>query len=111
MDDVIIKDSSIRQFPNGLGVFANRDFMKGEVVIQYNLRVLSEEEFERLSDEEKLFTHKRHGIIFLYPIPARYVNHSKKPNTIQNFTQGYDIAVWDIKKGEEITTDATREDF
>ena len=82
MKDIIIKKSSIGQFKNGFGLFTARDFKKGEIVK-----------------------------IFLYPIPERYVNHSDNPNTIQNFEKGYDIALRDIKSGEEITTDSTKEDF
>lgn len=39
----------------GKGVYANRDFKKGEVVIQYNLKLLTEKEYESLSEREKTF--------------------------------------------------------
>ena len=109
MDDVIIKKSKIGQF--GKGVFANRDFKKGEIAVRYkNLKPLTEEEYQNLPESEKQFTHKHYGVIYLYPSPARYVNHSSKPNTVQNLKERYDVAVRDIKKGEEITTDATKDD-
>ena len=108
MGDVIIKKSKVRQFDKG--IFANRDFKKGEIVIRYNnLKLLTEKEFEKLPKKEKNFTHVHWGVIYLYPSPARYVNHSSNPNTIQNLKDRYDVAIRDIKKGEEITTDATKD--
>lgn len=106
--DIVIKKSKIGQFDKG--VFANRDFKKGEVVIKYNLKPLTKQEFQKLPDSEKRFTHRHRGGIYLYPSPARYVNHSTNPNTIQNLKGRYDIARRKIRKGEEITTDATKDD-
>ncbi len=111
MSDVVIKKSKIGQFPNGKGVFANRDFKKGEVVIKYNLKPLTKEEFENLPKGEKEFTHKHRGVIHLYSIPERYVNHTSNPNTVQDLKKKWDVAKKDIKKGEEITTDATKDDI
>ncbi|MEK6860458.1 MAG: SET domain-containing protein [Nanoarchaeota archaeon] len=110
MDDVVIKKSKIRQFPDGKGVFANRDFKKGEVIIKYNLKPLTEEEFESLPESEKEFTHKHWGVIYLYSVPERYVNHTSNPNTVQDLKRKRDIAKRDIKKGEEITTDTTKDE-
>ena len=107
--DVIIKKSKIGQFDKG--VFANKNFKKGEIVIRYNLKLLTEQEFQKLSKSEKRFTHKHWGKIYLYQSPARYVNHSLNPNTIQNLKDCCDIAARNIKKGEEITTDATKDDI
>ena len=109
MDDVKIKKSKVGQFDKG--VFANRDFKKGEIVLRYdNLKPLTKKEFEKLPKSEKTFTHKHWGVIYLYPSPARYVNHSSNPNTVQNLKDRYDVAVRYIRKGEEITTDATKDD-
>ena len=112
MEDLIIKKSKIGQFEKGLGVFANRDFKKGEIIVKYkNLRPLTKTEFQKLPKSEKTFTHKHWGVIYLYPLPARYVNHSSNPNTVQNLKERCDIALRSIKKGEEITTDATKDDI
>lgn len=109
MDDVVIKKSKIGQFDKG--VFANRDFKKGEIVIRYdNLRALTEKEFQELPESEKQFTHQHWGVIYLYPAPTRHANHSSQPNTIQNLKERYDVAARDIKKGEEITTNASKDD-
>ena len=67
------------------------------------------EEFQNLPESEKQYTHQHWGVIYLYPQPARYVNHSSNSNTVQNLKERYDVAKRDIKRGEEITTDATKD--
>src|SRR3989344_5039712 len=68
----------------GKGVFATRDFKKGEVVIKYHLKPLTEEEYKHLPKREKYFVHKHGRTYHLYSSPERYVNHSKHPNTRQD---------------------------
>lgn len=110
--DVEIKKSHIGQFDDGLGVFALRDFKKGEVVIKYNLKALTKEEYRNLTSSEKNFTHKRKGVIYYYPDPERHVNRSKEPNICVDFERGADIALRDIAKGEELSIqEDLREDF
>lgn len=94
----------------GRGVYATRDFKKGEVVIQYHLTPLTEEDFAMLPPEEKMFTHAQGGISYLYSEPERYVNHSTDPNTYQDHTLHADVAIRDIPEGEMITTDARKDD-
>lgn len=106
MNDVLIGRGNL----SNKGVYANRDFTGGEVVVQYNLIALSEDEFIELPESEKLFTHEHWGQIYLYSEPERYVNHSENPNTYQDLEKLQDIALRDIKKGEMITTDATKDD-
>ncbi len=106
---IVIKKSSIGQFDKG--VFANRDFKKGDVVIKYNLKALTKEEFGKLPKSEKKFTHEHRKQIYLYSIPERYVNHSTDPNTRQDLKKKCDVAIRDIKKGEEITTDSSKDDI
>jgi len=107
--DVIIKKSRVGQFENG--VFAKRDFEKGEIVIAYTLKSLTKKDFEELPDIDKTFVHEHKGTLYLYSEPERYVNHSKDPNTIQDLKKNCDIAKRLIRKGEEITTDATKDDI
>ncbi|MEN9342086.1 MAG: hypothetical protein RIQ54_342 [Candidatus Parcubacteria bacterium] len=110
ISDVVIGKSKIGQFKNGKGVFANRDFKKGDVVIQYHLTPLTEEEWSGLSEGEKEFVHIHWGQRYLYLEPERYVNHSDEPNTYQELTKKQDIALRDINKGEEITTNAAKDE-
>ena len=109
MNDVIIKKSKIGQFDKG--VFANRDFKKREIVIKYKLKSLTKKEYAKLSKGEKVFTHSHTGQIYLYSIPERYVNHSSNGNVRQDLVNQCDIAIKDIKKGEELTVDSTKDDI
>ena len=109
MSDLIIGKGNLK----GKGVYANRDFKKGGVVIKYNLKPLTKEEYKNLPREEKYFTHTHWGVRQLYSIPERYVNRSDNPNTYHKYEDlknQADVAIRDIKKGEMITGDATKDD-
>ncbi len=107
MKDLVIGKGKLA----GKGVYADRNFKKGEVVIKYHLKSLTPEEFNALPDSEKMFTHRHKGIINLYGEPERFVNRSKDPNTIQDWVILADVALRDIAKDEAITTDATKDDI
>jgi hypothetical protein len=96
---------------SGRGVYANKSFKEGEVVIQYDLKFLTKEEFKKLPKTEKIFTHSHRGKVYLYGKPERYVNHSNNPNTYQDLEKGQDIASREIEKGEMITTNSTKDDI
>ncbi len=106
MVDLVVRESKI----HGKGVFANKNFKKGEIVVKYNLKPLTAEEFENLPESEKHFTSKQDGQIWLFSSPERYVNHSCEPNTNPNLKEKIDFAIRDILKGEEILTDYTKDD-
>jgi len=106
INDVVVGRGNLA----GKGVYANRDFDKDEVVIQYHLQSLAEEEYKNLPNSEKMFTHIHWGQIYLYLEPERYVNHSETPNTYQDLKKQQDIALQDIKKGEMITGNANKDD-
>ena len=95
----------------GKGVYANRDFNKDEVVIKYNLKLLTKHEFENLPKNKRMFTHTHWGQDYLYLEPERYVNHSENPNTYQDLTNQCEVALRNIEEGEMITTDATKDDI
>ncbi|MCF7834374.1 MAG: SET domain-containing protein [Candidatus Pacebacteria bacterium] len=95
----------------GKGVYANRNFKKGEIVIHYRLKKLTDDDLENLSEEEKYSVHTHYGEKYLYSIPERYVNHSSNPNTTQDIKKGCDIAFRNIQKGEQITTNALKDDI
>ena len=48
---------------------------------------------------------------YLMNSPERYVNHSCEPNCCTDLKNQCDIALKDIKKGEEITTDYGEDHF
>lgn len=105
-DNVIIGEGDLA----GKGVYANKDFEPDEVVIKYHLRPLTQEEFDALPEDEQEFTHSQRGIMYLYSVPERYVNHSNNPNTYQDYVNKADVALLHISKGDMITTDATKDD-
>jgi len=111
--DVEVRESNIKQFSDSLGVFAKKDFKKGDVVIQWRLKVITQEEYKRLPDEERQqFTHKRKNQIIFYPDPERHVNRYEYPNVYPDFEKEADIALRDIKKGEELSIPKDiKEDF
>lgn len=94
---------------NGKGVYAARNFKIGEVVMLYNLKKLSQLEFNILPKDEKKFVHSFYGEIYLFPEPPRYTNHSSRPNTESDFKKMCDRAIVEIKKGDMITTNSTLE--
>lgn len=90
----------------GKGVYAARDFKKGEVVKLYDLKSLTQTAFDALPKSEHKFVHTFWGKMYLFPEPSRYTNHSANPNTRSDLKKMCDIAVRPIKKGEMITTNA-----
>ncbi len=105
MDDVYIGKGKLA----GKGVYAARDFKIGEVVKYYNLRLLTQSDFDHLPKTEQIFVHSFWGKMYLFPEPSRYTNHSAHPNTQSDLKRMCDIAIKPIKKGEMITTNATIE--
>lgn len=93
----------------GTGVYADRDFDAGEVVVRYQLQPLTIEEYEALPVGEEIFVHSYGGQRYLYPAPARFVNHSDDPSCYEDFEQGCDIALRPIAVGQPITIDANQE--
>jgi hypothetical protein len=102
MADVEIGSGSL----GGRGIYAARRFAEGELVISFDLRRLSREEYLSLPEGEHLFVHSYWGDRWLYPEPARYVNHADDPNTFPDFERHGDIAARPIEPGELITIDA-----
>lgn len=88
---------------DGKGVYAARDFKKGEVVVLYNLTKLTQAEFDALPKSERQWTHSFWGEIYLFPEPGRYVNHSDDPTTFPDLDKMADVALRPIKKDEPIT--------
>ncbi|MBI5415096.1 SET domain-containing protein [Candidatus Peregrinibacteria bacterium] len=103
-DQVLVKNSGIE----GKGVFAHRDFKKGEIVLHWDTsHTLPKEKVEKMSNEEKKYISFLDGKYVILQEPEKYVNHSCEPNTTaQHFC---DVAMRDIQQGEEITADYSEE--
>lgn len=98
--DIIIKKSKI----NKKDVFAVRDFKKGETVLEWNPKILEKSQVERLRNNQKHYIYKvGKNKYFLMQSPEKFVNHSCEANT--RVKDNCDVAVRNIKKGEEITSD------
>ncbi|MBI4452731.1 SET domain-containing protein [Candidatus Woesearchaeota archaeon] len=100
MADVTVQNSKIE----GKGVFAGRNFRKGETVMKWDTSIVF---IKR--DALKVLLNKRkylvvsNGMYLLAQYPEKYLNHSCMPNTLEK--NHYDIALRNIRKGEELTTD------
>jgi hypothetical protein len=93
----------------GKGVYAARDFAPGEAVVTYRLQALDAADYLALPAGEDLFVHSYGGRRYLYPAPARFVNHSDDPSCYQDFDRCCDVALRSIARGEPITIDANQE--
>lgn len=100
MKNIIVKKSKI----NKKGVFAARDFKRGEVVLKWNPKALKKSKIDKLRASQKYYIYKAgKNKYFLMQSPEKFVNHSCDANTqVKNYC---DVAARDIKKGEEITSD------
>ena len=95
----------------GYGIYATRDIPKGTITwVKDQLdRVFKKEEIAQMSraNVENLlkYTYRdRHGDYFFCWDLTRYVNHSYNPNSMIT-SLGFEIAIKDIKAGDEITND------
>jgi len=96
--DIIIKKSKI----HGKGVFAGRDFKKGEIVLAWKPKPVRKSEVDKFPIKKKNRTMHIKRKYYLMQSPERYVNHSCEANT--KIKDMADVAIRDIKKGEEITS-------
>ncbi len=105
MIGVITKKSKI----NKTGVFATKNFKKGEIVLKWDpKKILTKEEVATLPRSEKHYvSNYKSDEYVLQNTPERYVNHSCNPNT--EVIDNCDVAIRDIQKGEEITSDYSKD--
>lgn len=105
LDHVSLKDSALE----GRGLFAKREYRKGDVVLGWNEAntFLTEAELAALPDALRRYVALYQGAYLLIAEPERYMNHSCDPNT-RTDENGLDIALRDIHENEEITGDYTR---
>ena len=106
--------TAVKRSYAGLGLFATRPYKKGEKVIEYVGREISEEEWEK-SNSKYLFEITKKRTIDGKPAmnPAGYINHSCAPNC-EPYIYGGRIfirAQKSIRRGEEFTYDYGKEYF
>ena len=97
--DIVVKKSKI----HGLGVFAGRNFQKGEVVLAWDVgHRVSKSQAQKMTKKMRSYLNRDvNGKLVLLQAPERFVNHSPKANT--KVSKARDVAIRFIKKGEEIT--------
>lgn len=113
--DLIIKKSKVHR----KGVFANRDFKKGETVLHfegdlYDAKEVPDQPYDLENDryiqvsETKFVGPFRDGRDPDFQLPDNWVNHSCDPNCLTVSESNFKlklVARREIKKGEEITQD------
>lgn len=105
-DEVVVKESPIE----GLGVFAKRNFKKGDVIFTWHPEsIVTPENRDSIPEYERgrYINILNDGTEVLMGTPERFVNHSCEPNT--NAVNNADVAIRDIVMGEEITADYSKE--
>ena len=103
--DIVVKKSKI----NGKGVFVKRDFKKGEIILRWNPKILNKLKAGKLTTKQKHYLYQEKNKYLLMQSPEKYVNHSCDANTMVK--NKYDIAIRNIKKGEEITSSYAKINF
>lgn len=98
----------------GLGLFADQFIPKGTVIWKFNPvidKVIDVGDLEGLTEIERSFidtyTYREGDTLVLCSDDAKYVNHSRTPNTdnYENEEGSVTVARVDINAGEEITSD------
>ena len=108
-EGVVVKRSSA-----GLGLFATRSFKKGERIIEYVGRTISNAEAYTSRSKYLFEVNKRRTIDGTVRTNiARYINHSCRPNCEPEIERGhiYIDAIKNIKEGEEFSYDYGEEYF
>lgn len=99
--DVVVREAGSK----GKGVFALRDFRRGEFIFRRRHgQVIAVSRIDRLSAEDRrhLCELDRATSAVLLP-PGRYLNHSCEPNAMRS---GVKVFAWrSIRRGDEITID------
>lgn len=110
MAKVIVKKSGKK----GKGVFALRNFKKGELIFRFNLTKLKKYTLKEISkfppDKSDHCDYAGRGKYTMDFMPGSYMNHSCDPNTyVEMKTLGKKeiIVLHPIKKGDELTHDYT----
>lgn len=108
------KDVAVKRSSAGLGLFAARDFAKGETVIEYvGNRVPASR--ESVGDNRYLFSVNSRWDIDGRPRwnTARYVNHSCRPNCEAVNRRGriFIVTRRKVRKGDELSYDYGKDYF
>lgn len=103
------KNLRVEKSKNGYGIFAKKDFLKGEKVfeIKGELMTLNEDEVVDKKNRDNAFRFSKDEYISPQGEIGDFLNHSCAPNSgiIKMGNKLLLVAVRNIKRGEEITMD------
>jgi hypothetical protein len=112
------KSFRVGKSKTGLGLFATRLIPKGEFIVQYRGRKLSNAVADALADRGNKYLYELNSRWTIDGANrknvARYANHSCRPNAESDVLRGHRIIIRSIKKiqpGEEILYDYGRDYF
>jgi hypothetical protein len=111
---IVVKTKLDKSLISGIGLFANQDILKGDLIwkmTSISVFKITPERYKTLSQEEKDFIIEKdyywlddHGN-YLIPIDdSRFVNHSNTPNIIEIY-ENFCVASRNINQNEELTID------
>ncbi len=106
-DNITTKKSKI----HGIGIFATRDFKNNETVIHWDPKIINASDEDKLSEIEKQACYHDGNVILVMQGVDKYMNHSCNPNTHVDLENRRDIALREVKAGEEITSDYGKEEM
>lgn len=115
MTDAQRKKFQIKKTPYGFGLFAKKDFKRGEYLLDYSGKKITKEEGAKQKSGRYLMHYDRNFLIDGkgHENLGRYLNHACKPNCTM-FMEGKRIKFYtkkNIQVGEELTFDYGKEYF
>lgn len=109
LPDHHFKKVKVKRGIHGLGLFADEDIKKGEMIIEYIGNILTDAETDKIADSRYIFSVSKNHNIDGTPRwnLARYCNHSCDGNAESDVKKKrvFVKAIKNIKKGDEITYD------
>src|SRR3989344_24875 len=100
MKSVIVKKTKRKD----KGVFAAREFKKGEIILKWHPKILSSYQSQQLGSKLKHYLCQiSKNRFYLMQPPERYINHSCDSNS--RVKGNTDVAIQHIRIGDEITSD------
>jgi SET domain-containing protein len=108
---MLIVKTKLKEIPGkGIGLIADQKIKKGQIVYTYNPIIDIKIKKKDIPMEAKEFfdtyaVDEGKNYVLLNTDNARFINHSKTPNTKSLGVFGNNVALCDISVGDEITID------